>query len=176
MHGLIHVYTGEGKGKTTAAFGLALRMYGRGGRVAVIQFLKTMDTGELAAVRQLDPLRFCVHRLETPHGFTNTLNDSQLEQLKREIQSALDVALAYERQSQYELLILDEIICACCAGFVDRQALEAVLDCKPDSMELVLTGRNAPDWLIERADYVTEMHQIKHPYEKKIQARLGIEF
>jgi cob(I)alamin adenosyltransferase len=171
--GMIQVYTGDGKGKTTAALGLAFRAVGHGLKVYMIQFLKgTMDYGEIATAKQLAPNltikqmgRGCLlERSETPEP--------------EDIRAAQEgVALAQEvlQKGDYDIVILDEITVALDLGLINTEDVLRLMDERPPHVELILTGRYAPLEIIERADLVTEMNEIKHYYGQGIEARIGIE-
>ena len=171
--GLIQVYTGDGKGKTTAAFGLALRALGRGLAVIVVQFMKTEVTGELIAAKTFD--QFTVIRVNTSPKFSWKMNSTELEQLASETQNGYKKACSIAREGSCDILILDEINHAIHNGYISESDILHLFSIKPENMELVFTGRNAPEWLIDRADLVTEMKCTKHPYTKGIGARTGIE-
>jgi cob(I)alamin adenosyltransferase len=160
--GKVHIYMGDGKGKTTAAFGLGLRACGCGLKVAVVQFLKTTPTGECAAVKHLPGFDF--YRFESDHGFFWTLNDDQKEALKQEVQQAFSFCVKLVKERQYDVLILDEVLGALQNGLLEESALLDLMQMEKTT-ELVLTGRYAPSSLIARADYVTNMECIKHPYD-----------
>lgn len=170
---LIHIYTGDGKGKTTCAFGLAIRCAGNGYTVKIIQFLKTDDTGEVAFLNSMDKIQ--VYRFETPHGFTCDMSESEKEKLKEQADSAVRFAQVLLENCDCDMLVLDEIICAYKCNLISKEQIMGLIE-KCKNTEMVLTGRDAPDWLIKKADYVTKMEKIKHPYEKSIEARKGIEF
>jgi len=172
-NGLIQVYTGDGKGKTTAAFGLAFRAHGRGFKVGVVQFMKTWVTGEVLLAESLQ--NFYMKRIDTSPKFTWEMNQTELQELKIEIRKGFEQVLNLVKENAYDVLILDEINHIINQNFVSKDEIMELLNSKPESMELVLTGRNAPDWLIDKADLVTEMKCIKHPFEKGIPARVGIE-
>jgi ATP:corrinoid adenosyltransferase len=171
--GLLQVYTGDGKGKTTAAFGLAFRAYGRGFKVAVVQFMKTWVTGEVQLAQTLE--NFHVKRIDTSPKFTWEMNEAELEELRLEIRKGFEYVRNLVKENKYDLLILDEINHIIIKEFVSKEEILEFIDSKPDTLEIVMTGRNAPDWLMEKADLVTEMKCIKHPFEKGIPARVGIE-
>jgi len=171
--GLLQVYTGDGKGKTTAAFGLAFRAYGRGFKVAVVQFMKTWVTGEVQLAETLE--NFHVKRIDTSPKFTWEMNEAELEELRLEIRKGFDYVRNLVKENKYDLLVLDEINHIIIKEFVSKEEILEFIDSKPDTLEIVMTGRNAPDWLMEKADLVTEMKCIKHPFEKGIPARVGIE-
>ncbi len=167
--GLIQVYTGNGKGKTTAALGLAMRASGQGMKVGFIQFLKGEPCGEHSFVSRYHA--FDVVQISTGDSFTKPR-----EQLREEAQLTLTYAEEQMLSGKYDLIILDEIFVAIHKGLVTTQQAMNLLDKRPGSVELVLTGRYAPPEIVERADLVTEMHMIKHPFSKGITARRGIEY
>ena len=169
---MIHIYCGDGKGKTTAALGLICRHVGAGGSAVFAQFLKSLPTGELAT---LERLAVPVYRNELPHGFFPNMS----EEMKQTVRDMHDCTLAevtqLARANACSLLVLDELCAALSLGLIDREAVLALLD-DHGNAELVITGRNPDEALLARADYVTEMKLVKHPYEKGVKARKGIEF
>ena len=171
--GLVQIYTGEGKGKTTASLGLALRAYGRGWKVRIFQFMKAPDSsGEHFAVRDLgENLKiFPVGR----RGFIFNKKPSETDiGLARDGITMAGEALADE---MVDMVILDEIDVAVSLGLVTEADVLGLIELKHESTELVLTGRNASPGLMEKADLVTEMKLIKHPFQNGIPAREGIEF
>lgn len=167
--GLVHLYCGDGKGKTTAAMGLALRALGQGMRVVVVQFLKNGTSGELEPLKKLGA---AVYSGQPGAKFTFQMNAEEKAQATKENNARLAEAL----QQPCDLLILDEICAARNSGMVDEAlAKQAVLE-RPQHREVVLTGRNPEAWMVEDADYITEMQPRRHPYEQGIPARKGIEF
>lgn len=167
--GLVHLYCGNGKGKTTAAMGLALRALGQGMRVVVVQFLKNGTSGELEPLKKLGA---AVYSGQPGAKFTFQMNAEEKAQATKENNARLAEAL----QQPCDLLILDEICAARNSGMVDEAlAKQAVLE-RPQHREVVLTGRNPEAWMVEAADYITEMQPRRHPYEQGIPARKGIEF
>jgi cob(I)alamin adenosyltransferase len=170
--GLIHVYIGNGKGKTTASLGLSLRAAGRDKTVVFAQFLKTGTTGELAS---LEKLGIPVIRSTVKLGFTHRM-DAQAKVLCGEEQRRiLDRVLEALAAGEVDLLVLDEVIDAVNAGMLDEGEFRSLVENKAPELELVLTGRQPPGWLIEKADYVSEIKKIKHPFDRGISARTGIE-
>ena len=167
--GLVHVYTGDGKGKTTAALGLAMRAAGQGMKVAFIQFIKGEPCGEHLFVKQYKP--FEIVQTGTGDSFKKSK-----ELLSREARQTLAYAEQEIRSGKYDLVVLDEIFVAISQGLITTKQVEELLDSKPASMELVLTGRNAPPEISQRADLVTEMLMIKHPLTEGTSARRGIEY
>lgn len=167
--GIIQIYTGDGKGKTTAALGLAMRAAGRGLKIAFIQFLKGEPYGEHLFVSRYHP--FNIVQISVGNSFTKPR-----EQLLQEAQETLTYAEEEMLSGKYNLVILDEIFVALHQKLITTEQVMGLLDKKPASVDLVLTGRNAPPQIIERANLVTEMRMIKHPYNEGISARLGIEY
>ncbi len=172
--GLLHIYTGEGKGKTTAALGLALRAAGRGIPVLLLQFLKGRPTGELESLRHIPG----VTELRSPEGlgFAAAMTPEEREQSRARHDEMLRQGIAAAREGACGLLILDEAIGALNHGLLDEGLLRELLAHPAPGVELVLTGRNPPDWLLARGDYITEMKKLRHPYDKGITAREGIEY
>ena len=171
--GLIHIYTGDGKGKTTASLGLGIRAAGRSFKVVMVQFLKSSVTGEMNIIEKLD--NFEVHRFERPRGFFWTLDEKQKAELKEDIDKAMNFVEQRLILGDCDMLILDEVMGAIKNELIDTDSFVQLLKAKNPNMEVVLTGRNAPAELIEIADYVSEIHAVKHPFEKGIPARTGIE-
>lgn len=170
--GYIQVYTGNGKGKTTASIGLAVRAAGHKEKTFIGQFLKGQDYGELHAVKNLSPL-ITIEQFGRK-GFYHVTKDPD----KEDIQSArngLDKCEKAMLSGKYRIIILDEINVTVYFNLLSEKDIHSFLDQKPKDVEIVLTGRYAPDSFIERADLVTEMKEVKHYYEKGIQARKGIE-
>ena len=172
MSGLIHIYCGDGKGKTTAAMGLALRAAGSGKQVLVLQFLKDGSSSEFASLSHVPGIEV-IPQTRT-FGFSWTLSEEEKIQAKEYYSGLLEDA--FRQSGSYSLLVLDEVLGACSAGMADEARLLALLADKPDELEIVLTGRDPSQALLDAADYVTEMKKIKHPYERGISARKGIEY
>lgn len=167
--GCMHLYWGEGKGKTTAAMGLALRALGRGRRVVILQFLKGSDTGEVPLLWQLGAQ---VLRCPAGQKFVFQMNEEEKAECRRLHTENLRQALAMEA----DLLVLDEACAACSLDMVDQQLLrQGVLE-RPEGQEVVLTGRDPADWMLQAADYSTEMRCHRHPYQQGLAARLGVEY
>ena len=174
MRGLVHIYTGDGKGKTTASIGLGIRAYGRGFRVLMVQFMKGMDTGELKTLEGLGP-RYSVKRGKGIKKFTWQMSREELEEFKKDQKEILDYASNEVSAGKWDLLVLDEILGAINGEIIPLEDVVTLVKNKPDELELVLTGRNAPEELVELADYVSEIKAVKHPMERGIPARRGIE-
>jgi cob(I)alamin adenosyltransferase len=170
--GLIHVYCGDGKGKTTASLGLAVRASGRGYKVLVVQFLKSQETGELSTLTKLG---ITVIRGKEGYSFSFNMTDEEKVKCRTVQDENLKYAIAFCRSQDVDLLILDEAIGALEKNLVDRELLLGFLNTKPAGLEVVLTGRNPDNTLLELADYVSEIKKAKHPFDLGINARDGIE-
>jgi cob(I)alamin adenosyltransferase len=170
--GLVQVYTGDGKGKTSAAFGLALRAVGRGLKVCVVQFIKGgFDYGELYAVKHLPGLEL--------KAFGQGKFVTQMPPSERDVELAREAfgfAKGVVEGGGYDVVVLDEINVALHLGLLEVKEVVQLIKRKPKHVELVLTGRYAPQEIIENADLVTEMKEIKHPFRKGVKPRKGIEY
>jgi cob(I)alamin adenosyltransferase len=170
--GLVIVNTGNGKGKSTAAFGLLLRAWGRGLRVCVVQFIKS-ETGKWGEIKAAQKLG--IDWFTTGDGFTWTSKDMD-ETVARAI-AGWEVAKEKITCGNYDVIVLDEFTYAMHFDWLDRnQVIDWLKANKPEELHLVITGRNAPVELIEYADLVTEMTEVKHPYQQGILAQAGVEF
>ncbi len=167
MKHCLHIYTGDGKGKTTAAVGLATRYLGHGGSVLFLQFMKGRESGEVSALNSLGAE---VHRLSKDYGF---FPYPDADAVIAEHANLLDRAIKFAKEKG-GLLILDEIISAYVHALLPKEAVLSLLLEKP--CEIICTGRNAPDDLLRHADYVTEMCARRHPFEAGLCQRRGIEF
>ncbi len=175
MKGLVHIYTGNGKGKTSAAVGLGIRAYGRGLKVLMVQFLKGIETGELNVLKKLEP-GFVVERGEETRKFIWNMNEEEVKELKESVSSLFAQASKRALSGEWNILILDEIMASITNGLLALEDVSSFVKDKPDELEIVLTGRNAPQELIELADYVSDINCVKHPFDKGISMRKGIEF
>ena len=167
---MVHIYTGDGKGKTTAAFGLALRAAGAGLKVCIFQFIKGPDQCESAILSKAKNIKFeqCGRGL----FIKGKAAGKDIDYAKKglcDIQKRI-------KTGKYDMIILDEVNVALHKGLISTAEIIAMINDKPDSVELVLTGRYCPKSLYKYADLVTEMRNIKHPFDKGIKARLGIEY
>ncbi len=171
--GLIHIYCGDGKGKTTAALGLALRCAGSGKRVYFLQFLKGSPTSELAILNQIPQIT--VQRNSKDFGFSFSMTPKEKQAVSHMHNENLKAAMLACQQGAYELLVLDECMGALSTGLLDADLLREFIPQKPPALELVMTGRNPPEDLVAIADYVSEIKKIKHPYDRGISARCGFD-
>jgi len=172
--GLILVNTGNGKGKTTAALGMAMRAWGQGMKVLILQFIKGgWKYGELKAAEKLGP-NFEIRQMG--EGFIKGADDKSLDEHRHAAGEALKAARVEFAALNYDLIILDEILYAIHYGLVVQNDVLALLAAKPESLHVVLTGRNASPEIIDMADLVTEMREVKHPFSQGIPAQKGIEF
>lgn len=170
--GLIHLYCGDGKGKTSAAMGQCLRAAGHGYRIGIVQFLKDGSSGEIAALSRFKNVRFFPFLPQVKFAFA--MNDDE----KREARAFYNALLGEVGASAgaMELLLLDEVCAAVSAGLLDEDALLDFLRGKPAGLEVLLTGRDPSDGMRELADYISEVRMLRHPYEKGVPAREGIEW
>jgi len=171
IKGLIQVYTGDGKGKTTAALGLALRAAGRNMKVLIVQFMKKWDYGELHSVELIPNIT-----LET-FGTKEFIYKGKAKKIDyEEAEKAFSFGIAGMQSGDYDMIIFDELNMALYYELLDLKEVIQKIKGKPDNVEVVITGRRAPQEIIEIADLVTEMKKIKHPYQKGVEARRGIEY
>ena len=174
-HGLVIVHTGDGKGKTTAALGLALRAFGGGLRVLILQFIKGGQRyGELDALEWLS--RVSNGRISIKQCGLGFTSEGEHEEHERAAKTALKLSMDAITDGNWDMVILDEINYAVTMKLLDEADMLKLVDARPEKVHLVLTGRQATPALIERADLVTEMKLVKHPFLNGIHAQLGIEF
>lgn len=164
---MIHVIIGNGRGKTSSAVGLAIRSAGHGFPVLFMQFIKDDSSGEIAILRNVPHVTIC-HPIVN-YGFTFQMTEEQLKETAIEYEKMVDEAI----KSDAFMIVLDESIHALKAGLIKKEKLEKLLE---NHCEFVLTGYEAPEWLISKADYVSYIKKIKHPYDLGIEARPGIEY
>jgi cob(I)alamin adenosyltransferase len=176
--GIVQIYTGDGKGKTTAAFGLALRAAGQGNKVLIYQFLKppSFDIGERFAL-QLGAVRIRVEALDIEWDMAKSFEDpKQVAQAQAAISEVLERIAETAEKRFYDVLILDEIVFCLSKDLARLEDIKSVIDRRDAAVEIILTGRGATEELISLADLVTEMKNVKHPFDKGLSARRGIEF
>ena len=174
--GLIIVHTGDGKGKTTAALGMALRAWGNHLRVLILQFIKgSWSYGELEGIKALASENGRIEIRQGGLGFSQRGDGEEAEHQHAAVEL---LALAYDelQRDEWDMVILDEFNYAYSFGFFQLEDLEKLLSARSERTHLIFTGRNAAPELIDRADLVTEMRLIKHPFQKGIKAQKGIEF
>lgn len=164
---MIQLYIGDGKGKTTASIGLSIRAAGQGFDVLFIQFLKDDSSGEIHILKNIPGIK--VLHCPINYGFLFQMTEEQ----KRKTAEEYDIMLNDAMSSNAAIIVLDEVVHALNAGLISQEKLEKIMNKKS---EIILTGRDAPDWLIQCSDYVSEIKKIKHPYDHGVQARIGIEF
>ena len=173
--GLVIVYTGNGKGKTTAALGLAMRAVGYDHKVCMLQFIKgSWHYGEMDSSKKLEPN---FELIAIGKGFVGILDDnSPREEHEKYAAEALRICREKINSGNYNVVILDEVNYAINLGLIDVQEIIKLIKEKPSNLDLVLTGRDAKEEIIELADLVTEMKEIKHPFKSGIKAKKGIDF
>lgn len=173
---MIHIYCGDGKGKTTAAMGLAMRMAGSGGRVHIVQFLKGSPSGEINFLRDTKnsgDTKITVSRCDKNYGFYKSMSNSEKSEITACHNKNIDEALSL--LSELDMLVLDEIFAAVNYGLADMDKIKKLIEgCS--HTELVMTGRNPGKYFLDKADYISEIKKIRHPFDKGISARKGIEF
>ncbi|WP_315108204.1 cob(I)yrinic acid a,c-diamide adenosyltransferase [Clostridium intestinale] len=173
--GMIQVYTGDGKGKTTAAIGQGIRAYGNGLKIVMIQFLKSNETGELNVLKNLGE-NFKLVRLEKKRGFVWTLKAEEIEELKKEVIEEYNYAKEVLANDLCDVLILDEVMGVLKNNFLSEDDVLELIKSKQNHVEVILTGRNVPEKVAGYADLITEMKEVKHYFSKGVNARRGIEY
>ncbi len=171
--GLMHIYHGDGKGKTTAAIGLAVRAAGAGMRVSFVQFMKDGTSAELDVLKKIEKVE--VYAIKNTFGFTWNMQDEDRIKLRMRNDREMRAMIKAVKEEIYQLLIVDEMMSAYQGGFVDKSSVHELVQLCKGTTELVFTGRNPAKELLSKADYITEMRNEKHPYERGISARTGIE-
>ncbi len=172
--GLVQVYTGEGKGKTTAAVGLAARAAGTGLKVGFFQFFKKPLSGELAVLKNTQNVH--VYNFAPMHPGFQYFSAEDLKRYKETFRKVWETkVMSIIQKNRYDVVILDEILIAVRDGFLGEEKILKLIDMKLRTSELVLTGRSVTDKIIDRADVITEMKKVKHPFPE-IKARRGIDF
>lgn len=173
-YGLLHIYCGDGKGKTTAATGLAIRAAGTGKRVLFSRFLKNKNSGELTILDSIPEIE--VIHPEKSFGFFYTLSEEEKEEM-RQLYGKLWEEIARKAETgKYDMLVMDEFMAAYQLAVIDREKAASFLKNRPENLEVVLTGRDPAPEILELADYVSEIQKVKHPFDQGIPARRGIEF
>ncbi|WP_003540787.1 cob(I)yrinic acid a,c-diamide adenosyltransferase [Desulfotomaculum nigrificans] len=171
--GLVLVFTGNGKGKTTAALGLALRAWGHDMKVLVLQFIKSQQCGEHLAAQRMQP---GLEIRPLGLGFINFNDPADVARQREAARAALSSVAAAMSAGKYQVLILDEVLYALKYGLLELADVLKLIKQKPADLHLVLTGRDVPQEIVQLADLVTEMKEIKHPFKEGIPAQKGIEF
>ncbi len=167
---MIHIYCGDGKGKTTAAVGLAVRMAGYGKRVLFVQFMKGSYTGELEMLSARENIK--VMRCDKNYGFFRSMTDED----KGNIIKCHNANLKYIQwnMKDFDMIVLDEVFSAYNYGLADRELIRDIVEgCES---ELVLTGRDPSEWFVSRADYISQIKNVRHPFERGVKAREGVEY
>lgn len=172
--GCIHIYTGDGKGKTSAALGLALRAAGHQKKVLIARFLKDNHSGELEVLRQLSQIALVPN--EEEFGFVFQMNSAEKIMAKHYYTQMFHNAATTANTGLFDVLVLDEVLDACNLDMVPAELVLNFLKKKPEKLEVVLTGRNPNPEFLELADYVSDIQKKKHPFDTGIQARPGIEY
>jgi len=172
--GLVIIYTGEGKGKTTAALGLVLRAYGYKKKCLIVQFGKNWFTGEMVGIKKLSPL---VKIVQGGKGWVGILGDRKpIAEHKKAAEDAFNYLYSEVTSGKWDIVVADEIVGTVVSKLLPLQDVVKLITEKPSEVDLILTGRSAPKKLIKMADLVTEMTEVKHPYQKGILAKKAIDF
>ena len=175
IDGMIHVYTGDGKGKTTAALGLAMRAHGSGLSVLLVQFLKSAYTGEIESIKRLgDGIELM--RGKSADKFIFQMSEEEKAACMKETCELFHEAINSIAKKEVDVLVLDEVFAAINTGMLNADEALSFLRAKPKELEVVMTGRDAGDAFTEAADYVMDIKSVKHPFDKGIPARKGVEF
>ena len=172
---MIHVYCGDGKGKTTCSIGLAIRAAGAGMKVAFKQFLKKDDSSEIIVLQKVNN----VDKIENSntYGFLWNMSDQQKETLREMHNENMRMVFGDIKSGRYNMVVLDELCAALNGALLDRNIVIDMLKyCIEHNIEMVITGRKPPEFILEKADYITEMKKVKHPYDIGVTARPGIEY
>ena len=171
---MVHVYHGDGKGKTTAAMGLAIRSAGVGNLVVIVQFLKGSPTGEIEVLSRIQEIT--VLRNQEDLGFVKWMTEEEKKQAEMMHNINLMQAIELINQGKCDLLVLDELASTYNYGLVDQNMVQTLLEMRPKDLEIVITGREPAQLFMDHADYITEMKKIRHPYDNGTPARKGVEF
>ena len=172
--GLIHIYCGDGKGKTSSAVGLAVRAAGCKKKVLFARFLKNENSGELNILDSISDIE--VLHLEKSYGFYKTLTEKEKKEVKKLYEALWNEVLRKVSGGSYDVLVMDEFMAAYRYGLIPNEEAVQFLKDRPDNLEVVLTGRDPSDEILELADYISEVKMVRHPFEKGIRARKGIEY
>ncbi len=172
--GYVQIYTGNGKGKTTATLGLTIRALGHGFTVHIVQFLKGGPTGELTTLEKLDNVS--LFRVTDADKYIWNLNAQEKKDMQEKSQHMLQNIRKWFKEDLADIIILDEVMAAIKYEIVSLEDIQALLTIRPDTVEVIMTGRDAPQELIDRADLVSEINDVKHYFDKGVKARKGIEF
>ena len=172
--GLVHSCYGDGKGKTTAAFGLALRCMGHGNKVVIAQFFKSRPSGEVSCIEQLSNVTLL--RCHSLNKFTFQMNDEEKNQLKKDCAELFDKAVRQSLAEDVRLLVLDECLDACANEYLSVSMVTDFLDNRPNGLEVLFTGHSLPPEIEARSDYISRIVKEKHPYDKGVISRKSIEF
>lgn len=170
--GCVHIYCGDGKGKTSAAVGLAIRAAGRGKKIVVARFLKTNDSGEVEVLKSIPQIM--VLPCERVFGFVSAMDKQTRKEAAAYNLELFEKAVSLAKMA--DMVVLDEIMAVVNYGMVPEKRVEEFLRDRPEALEVVMTGRDPSGLLLSMADYVSEIKKVRHPYDKGIPARKGIEY
>lgn len=174
MRALNHIYCGDGKGKTSAAIGLSVRAAGRNRKVLIIRLIKTDDSGEITSLKYVPNIE--VIPCDRTFGFTFCMDEATKIEARAYYTELLNQTLDKAVNDQVDLLVIDELMAAYNTNMIDRERIVEFIKNKPENLEIVLTGRDPASELLELADYVSDIHKVKHPFDQGIPAREAIEY
>jgi cob(I)alamin adenosyltransferase len=172
--GYLQVYTGDGKGKTTASLGLVIRAAGAGMNVIFSQFVKSMDTSELNIINSIENIK--VLRYASSKKFAWDMNEGEKARLKEEMQAQLKDTIRLSVEEKSDVVVFDELLGALHGGYISSQDIMDLIENRPENCEYIITGRAAPKWLVDKADLVSSVEPVKHYMDAGVNARKGIEF
>lgn len=171
--GLIHIYCGNGKGKTTTGMGLCLRAAGYGYKVLIYQFMKNNSTSERKSLAKIENIT--ILNGQDKEKFSFQMTEEEKEEHRKYFAQQLNKIASLVKEKEIDVLFMDEVIYTIKAGLLDEKLVLDFLDHKPEKLEVIMTGQGPSEELMKRADYVSEICMRKHPFQKGIPARLGIE-
>lgn len=174
---MIYIFYGRGKGKTSAALGAAMRAAGQGWSVLVVQFMKDVhaSSGEVNALGKMSP-PVEVIRADLPYSIFHPPSRQDLDHLKEKTRELFVEAASRIRKGSYQMVVLDELGVALTLGWIESGPVRSLLENLPAGCELIITGRNVPKWLLDKGDLVTQMRKIRHPFDRGVKAKKGVEF
>ncbi len=173
---MLHIYTGNGKGKTTSAIGQLVRYIGYGKRAVFAQFLKTTQTGEVLFFKENCCQNIEVLRPEKVFPFSNKMSEEQMDEIKEIHNNILKEVISLSQKEEYGMIVLDEIISTYNLGLINKEVVKKFLLENVNNKEIIITGRDCPKEFLELADYVSDINCVKNPFDKGVVARKGIEY
>lgn len=173
--GLVHIYYGDGKGKTSAAMGAALRAMGHKMYVLIVQFMKSGDSGEISQLCKLDHATVLYKKQKGKKKFVSQMTPEERQEYAKGQNNLLSQVMEICQKEEYDMVVMDEVLTAYQMGIIDHENLKELLRSRPSTLEVVMTGHHCPEEIAWFADYVTEMKKHRHPYDRGVKARIGVE-